>query len=1075
MGLQMALDEPEALKSPKAPFVPPALSQIGGPTYLTAQTIVQQVAHTLSDRIWTYSPDTFDLDTALRRWPRRAGGDPPGDAPAVETLQVRRGAASIALGYMFAPDFDLARRHVPQAVVGATGALPSLRGALEQLVLLYGVASPLVVHAAAVDYAGGSGGDPARLVPDYAAALAAAADLDLGLVAALSPHEAQHMALLATLLAKVAPTLHVYDGVTVGRERHRIIDVLDAPGLRRRYEAVAGAYDQGVRKTSGQDVRVERMLRAFNDELGTDYGLFEYHGHAEPDAILIAFGTVEASLAAQVADCLAREGTAVGVVNVRVYRPFVEEEFLRVIPKSAQTIGVLGQVRNQHAVEDAGVQSILFRDVFAALAFADGWTETPKVLDIKYPREQAWTPVRMASAFQFIAAKPVLSPGPAPAGSSLQLLDPGAVQQYTFWNLDDSPSATAALIFGEALSRDSASNVTISNKYDNLTGGGIQRTDIRKSKKSLDAGYAVESADAVYVGDEAVLKDVDVLGTVKPGGSFLVRLPGTKDDDLEKKLPVKVRMDVTSKGVRLYMLDTSALDAGADDQWESYLVQLAFVRIAIPNMESIAIQKLAAVNGTTTDALEELSNKLGDTALRQIEVPTSWAEPPADQELPKLPTDIQASSFVPFDKSEEEAPSYLTSWQSVAQGLAFKEALQTQDASRPDLGTRTWTIHLREHRRLTPVTYDRNIMHLEFDLGDSGMEYHIGDSLGIHPRNADADVRMFCDYYGLDPEAIFQVPARDDPSGAVRTSTVYHVLAEQLDIFGRPSRQFYEALAEHTTDDGDRKALLALGGPEGTVEFKRRAEVDTITYADVLEEFPSARPPFAELARLIPPLKRREYSIASCQRVAPRAIALMIVTVNWRDPRGRDRSGLATRFLDALRPGEPVTVSLKPSVMKLPADPRRPIILAGLGTGLAPFRAFAQQRAWERAHGVATGPVLLYMGSRHQREEYCYGEEWEAYRDAGVLGLLSCAFSRDQPHKVYIQDRMRETGRHIEQAYLCDEGSFYLCGPTWPVPDVQAVLEDVIAGKAKREGKKLSSRKEIERLKEESRYVLEVY
>ncbi|KAK5691322.1 sulfite reductase [NADPH] flavoprotein component, partial [Elasticomyces elasticus] len=210
-------------------------------------------------------------------------------------------------------------------------------------------------------------------------------------------------------------------------------------------------------------------------------------------------------------------------------------------------------------------------------------------------------------------------------------------------------------------------------------------------------------------------------------------------------------------------------------------------------------------------------------------------------------------------------------------------------------------------------------------------------------------------------------------------------------------------------------------------------------------------------------------------KVTPKTVALMIVAVTWTDPQGRDRFGMATRYMSRLRPGTPVAVSVKPSVMKLPPKSTQPLIMAGLGTGLAPFRAFCQHRALEKSQGKEIGAVLLYMGSRHQREEYCYGEEWEAYQEAGVVTLLGAAFSRDQPEKIYIQDRMRQTLPDIIKAYVHEEGAFYLCGPTWPVPDVTAVLEEAIAIEAKNNGKKVETRKEIEKLKDEERYVLEVY
>jgi sulfite reductase (NADPH) flavoprotein alpha-component len=298
---------------------------------------------------------------------------------------------------------------------------------------------------------------------------------------------------------------------------------------------------------------------------------------------------------------------------------------------------------------------------------------------------------------------------------------------------------------------------------------------------------------------------------------------------------------------------------------------------------------------------------------------------------------------------------------------------------------------------------------------------------------------------------------------------------QNVDILGKPPKRFYEALSEFATDETEKKKLADLGGNDGAAEFKRRTEIDTVTYVDILEEFSSARPSFHDLVKIVSPLKRREYSIASAQAVTPDTVALMIVVVDWVDTKGRSRVGQATNYLRGLQPGASVTVSVKPSVMKLPTRDDAPLIMAGLGTGLAPFRAFVQYRAMQKAQGKEIGSILLYLGSRHQREEYLYGEEWEAYLAAGVVTLVGSAFSRDQPKKIYIQDRMRQTLDSIVQAYIKDGGSFYLCGPTWPVPDVTAVLKEAIAAEAKAAGKKVDPAKEIERLKENGRYVLEVY
>ena len=178
--------------------------------------------------------------------------------------------------------------------------------------------------------------------------------------------------------------------------------------------------------------------------------------------------------------------------------------------------------------------------------------------------------------------------------------------------------------------------------------------------------------------------------------------------------------------------------------------------------------------------------------------------------------------------------------------------------------------------------------------------------------------------------------------------------------------------------------------------------------------------------------------------------------------------------------------------MKLPPLDTQPIIMAGLGTGAAPFRAFLQARAYQRAQGKEVGPMYYYFGSRHQAAEYLYGEELEAYLSDGLLTHLGLAFSRDQAKKVYIQHKIKEDGRQLT-AFLAPElgdqpsesekvaealdhdgrkGVFTLCGPVWPVPDIQEAL---ITAFIERGWTKEQAEAHLEQLKDEERYVLEVY
>ncbi|KAM0480939.1 hypothetical protein ACHAPX_003830 [Trichoderma viride] len=1031
------------------------LSAISGPTYVTAQLLVQQIAYKLSDKIFSYSPETFDLDVAAKQWAADESKNIHGYAPSVLPLQTRTGAGALALGYIFSPDFDVNKRHIPQTLLAPSGSLQSLRGTLDQLSLLYNLSSPFVAHIAAADYSDSEG-----LVSNYDVALRLAEDLGMGLVASSSSYESQHMSLFATLLATVVPTLHIYDGIRLPRETLRIVDALSETGVADLYNklvAEAGKLNQHL-DTAG---KVLELLKLFNDELGTVYQPFEYHGHETPDVVLVALGSVEVQVAKETLNKIAADGAKVGVINVRVYRPFIEEAFLKAIPASARTIAVLGQVHSEIALADEATRSALYGDVLTAVTFAGKFEQQPEVLDIKYTPAQFLTPQGLVGTLHKIfgnddEAKPLPS-----------LIKS---QQFTFWDVDNSVSAKFPAAIGTLLSQESTNNVHLFETYDNFTQGGLIRTDLRASKTALEAPYPINEADVAVVGDEVVLKDVDVLRSVVPGGKILIKLPNFKADEVEKRLSPAFRKTVQEKDITVFVLDTAASPAFEKDASVArLLLELSFLKIALPENSSEELAKVAGNQAVLAESLSAL-----DQVLTQLEVPATWAEVEADYVFPSLPIGLQPTGFVPFQKEEAEDDLKLQDWQIAAKGLVFKEAYGTQTTLRPDLSVKTATVHVKENRRLTPQDYDRNIFHIEFDIGNSGLTYKIGEALGIHHENDEEHISAFIQFYGLNPAEIVQVPSRED-FNVFEVRTVYQALMQNVDILGKPPKRFYEALSEFATDETEKKKLADLGGNDGAAEFKRRTEIDTVTYVDILEEFSSARPSFHDLVKIVSPLKRREYSIASAQAVTPDTVALMIVVVDWVDTKGRSRVGQATNYLRGLQPGASVTVSVKPSVMKLPTRDDAPLIMAGLGTGLAPFRAFVQYRAMQKAQGKEIGSILLYLGSRHQREEYLYGEEWEAYLAAGVVTLVGSAFSRDQPKKIYIQDRMRQTLDSIVQAYIKDGGSFYLCGPTWPVPDVTAVLKEAIAAEAKAAGKKVDPAKEIERLKENGRYVLEVY
>jgi sulfite reductase (NADPH) flavoprotein alpha-component len=497
MTTQNTKSSDNEILSSTLPFGQPvSLDTISGPTYVTAQLLVQQVAYKLSDKIYSYSPESFDLDVAAKTWAAQQNTNIHGYAPQVLPLQSRTGAGALALGYIFSPDFDVSKRHIPQTLLAPSGSLQHLRGTLDQLSLLYGLSSPFVAHIAAADYTDADG-----LVSDYDTALRLAEDLGLGLVGSSSTYEAQHMSLFSTLLATVLPTLHIYDGIRVARETLRVVDALSESGVADLYTKLVA--DAGKLNTHLDTAgKVVELLKLFNDELGTIYRPFEYHGHETPDVVLVAFGSVETQVAKQTLNKIAAEGAKVGVINVRVYRPFIEEEFLKAIPASSRTIAVLGQVRDHVAIEDDATQSALYGDVLTAVTFSGKFDNEPQVLDIKYTPAQALTPQGLADTLHKVFG----NEDEAKALPSLV-----NAEQYTFWDVDSSAAVNSPAIIGNVLSKQSTTNVYVHATYDNLTQGGVVRTDVRASKKALEAPYDVFEANVAVVGDDRVLKEVDVV------------------------------------------------------------------------------------------------------------------------------------------------------------------------------------------------------------------------------------------------------------------------------------------------------------------------------------------------------------------------------------------------------------------------------------------------------------------------------------------------------------------------------------------------------------------------------------
>jgi sulfite reductase (NADPH) flavoprotein alpha-component len=362
-----------------------------------------------------------------------------------------------------------------------------------------------------------------------------------------------------------------------------------------------------------------------------------------------------------------------------------------------------------------------------------------------------------------------------------------------------------------------------------------------------------------------------------------------------------------------------------------------------------------------------------------------FAEAPAD----KLPASSAAAGAAP-------APAASASPLQGPQGTAVFEAA----------------------RRLSGEGSEKDTRHVVLRVEEAGIRYDVGDSLAVFAGNCPDLVAAVIERLGAAPESEV-----DGPDGKRRT------LRDAL-LFGceiaRPADTAIEVLASRATGPGESDRLQALA------EGYPGAEPADADLLELLETFPSARPPLQELISALGVLQPRLYSISSSPKAARGAVHLTVDTVRY-EKRRRLRKGVASTFLaERAAAGQAVPVSVQPSHnFRLPgAD--APIIMIGPGTGVAPFRAFLQER---RAVG-APGRNWLFFGAQRRSSDYLYEDELETWRRDGLLARLDTAFSRDQSDKVYVQHRMREAAGEL-WSWLQDGAHLYVCG------DAQRMARDV--------------------------------
>jgi sulfite reductase (NADPH) flavoprotein alpha-component len=363
---------------------------------------------------------------------------------------------------------------------------------------------------------------------------------------------------------------------------------------------------------------------------------------------------------------------------------------------------------------------------------------------------------------------------------------------------------------------------------------------------------------------------------------------------------------------------------------------------------------------------------------------------------------------------------------------------------------------LMANRRLNGPGSAKDTRHFELSIEGSGLSYQVGDALGVMPSNCPVLADEIISALGCDGEE-----AVLDAKG-VETSLRSALLRGH--VITRPTTRLLEVLAEESGDAG----LAALLAPE------RKPELDKFIYGreviDLLLQYPGVKLAPSRFAGLLGKLQPRLYSISSSPKAHPGEVHLTVAAVRY-ESYGRSRKGVCSTFLaDRVDAGTTVPVFFQSAPgFRLPRDLATPVIMIGPGTGVAPFRAFLEER---RALG-ATGRNWLFFGDQHQGCDFLYREQLEAMLREGILTRLDLAFSRDQAERIYVQTRMRESGKEL-WAWLEEGAHLYVCGDAKRMAkDVETALIEIIQ---KAGGRNANQADEyVRQLKSEKRYQRDVY
>ena len=349
------------------------------------------------------------------------------------------------------------------------------------------------------------------------------------------------------------------------------------------------------------------------------------------------------------------------------------------------------------------------------------------------------------------------------------------------------------------------------------------------------------------------------------------------------------------------------------------------------------------------------------------------------------------------------------------------------------------------NKNLNEQESQKQTHHVEFDLSGSNLSYEAGDVLGIYPTN--------------DPELIDELITNlnFDPDELVDDKKLKETLLHDYDI-----RNLTKDFVLAWFDKSSSEALGQIINNSSLEEYVAGREI-----IDLVVDYPVSFSEPKQFLSLLRKLSPRLYSISSSPNANIDEVHITVAKVSY-ESHGRSRNGVCSAYLaDRCNKNDTANVFLQSSKhFKLPQDSSIPIIMVGPGTGIAPFRAFLQEREFLKPFGKN----WLFFGNPHEGTDFLYKQELMAFKNKGILSKISTAWSRDQENKIYVQDVMAQEGKEIWN-WLNEGAYFYVCGDAkYMAKDVDSCLHKIID-----EHGKINSESYIKEMKKEKRYQRDVY